>query len=161
MPTNRCACANLYGRRTRIAAMCSDHDERPSSYHCMKVWLTIVAGEVPGAPGGEATKARRPGWLPRRCLGRRRPPPSTFIPGKFKDENARVASGGPLKDFRMAERVHRIAITSDPTVFHGPARELVVFGRAFGTLSADRRGSLSGALIVWPPTSSTSRPRPA
>jgi hypothetical protein len=44
-----------------------------------------------------------------------------------------VASGGPLEDFRMAERVHRIAMTGDPTLFHGPARELVVFGRAFGT----------------------------
>jgi hypothetical protein len=54
-------------------------------------------------------------------------PVSSAIPWEIKDEDARVAAGGSLEHLGVAERMHRIAITGEPTPLNGPAGEFVIF----------------------------------
>jgi len=70
---------------------------------------------------------------PRQNVVRRRRPLSAAILCKIEDEDARVASGGPLKHIGMAQRIHRIAIAGEPTLLNRLAGEFVLFGGVFGT----------------------------
>jgi hypothetical protein len=94
------------------------------------------------APYRDSRRANAPQWLVcdppalkerltnisiRSLWSLRLPPVSTAIPSEIEDEDARVAARGPLEHLGTAERIHRIATASEPTLLNGPAGKFVVF----------------------------------